>query len=433
MERDCRVTRELLVQGWTVLRFWESEIERDVEECVRTALAVLENGVTYGSPKPVAEKTFAEFFAGIGLMRLGLERKGWRIAYANDIDSEKYETYKGHFGDAAEHFVVGDVHDVDACGLPSVTLATASFPCNDLSLAGARQGLVGSQSSAFWGFIRVLKDMGGRKPPVVLLENVTGFLTSHKGSDFEAALLALNGLGYTVDAFILDAAAFVPQSRPRLFVIGVQGDRAVTRSAFTETIPIYGSDVRTKALANFIFTHPNIDWSLRTLPSPPHRQIWLTDILEDLPADASEWWGEQRSTYLLDQMSEKHRAVADRMIAGNEWSYGTVFRRVRYGKSMAELRTDGIAGCLRTPRGGSGRQILFKAGKGQYGTRLLTPRECARLMGADDYKISGSLNQALFGFGDAVCVPVIEWIATYYLNPVINELIHGTPLVAAVV
>jgi DNA (cytosine-5)-methyltransferase 1 len=85
---------------------------------------------------------------------------------------------------------------------------------------------------------------------------------------------------------------------------------------------------------------------------------------------------------------------------------------------MAELRTDGIAGCLRTPRGGSGRQILFKAGKGKYFARLLTPLECARLMGAGEYRISGSLNQALFGFGDAVCVPVIEWIAENYLNPV---------------
>ena len=86
---------------------------------------------------------------------------------------------------------------------------------------------------------------------------------------------------------------------------------------------------------------------------------------------------------------------------------------------MAELRVDGIAGCLRTPRGGSGRQILVKAGFGEFHARLLTPRECARLMGAGDFKISFSLNQALFGFGDAVCVPVIEWIAKHYLNRVL--------------
>lgn len=123
-----------------------------------------------------------------------------------------------------------------------------------------------------------------------------------------------------------------------------------------------------------------------------------------------------RAEYLLNQMSPRHRQVADRMIAGRRWSYGTVFRRIRNERSMAELRTDGLAGCLRTPRGGSGRQILFKAGQGQYHVRLLTPRECAHLMGADSFKITVPLNQALFGFGDAVCVPVIEWIARNYLN-----------------
>jgi DNA (cytosine-5)-methyltransferase 1 len=121
-------------------------------------------------------------------------------------------------------------------------------------------------------------------------------------------------------------------------------------------------------------------------------------------------------------MSRKHRAIADAMISGKKTTYGTVFRRVRRGRSMAELRTDGIAGCLRTPRGGSGRQILFAAGKGRYAVRLLTPRECARLMGADGFTITGTLNQALFGFGDAVCVPVIRWIAQNYLTPAWKEM-----------
>jgi DNA (cytosine-5)-methyltransferase 1 len=96
---------------------------------------------------------------------------------------------------------------------------------------------------------------------------------------------------------------------------------------------------------------------------------------------------------------------------GRSYSYATAFRRVRYGKSMAELRTDGIAGCLRTPRGGSGRQILFKAGRGKCQVRLLTARECARLQGVpDEFVIDVPLNQALFGFGDAVCVPAVEWL-----------------------
>ena len=91
---------------------------------------------------------------------------------------------------------------------------------------------------------------------------------------------------------------------------------------------------------------------------------------------------------------------------------------------MAELRTDGLAGCLRTPKGGSAKQILFKAGYGKYHIRLLTARECAKLMGADDFELRVSSDQAYFGFGDAVCVPVIEWIAQNYLNPTIRTILR---------
>ncbi len=161
---------------------------------------------------------------------------------------------------------------------------------------------------------------------------------------------------------------------------------------------------------------------MQELPLIPKQRTELSDILEDLPANSAYWWNPDRAEYLLNQMSEKHRAIADKMISGKHTTYGTVFRRVRHGRSMAELRTDATAGCLRTPRGGSGRQILFAAGKGRFAVRLLTPLECARLMGADDFKITVPLNQALFGFGDAVCVPVIRWIAENYLTPAWEKL-----------
>ena len=157
-------------------------------------------------------KTFGEFFAGIGLMRLGLERAGWRVVFANDIDEDKHQMYRDHFGNG-EEFVLGDVHQLNVRDIPDMALATASFPCNDLSLAGARRGLAGDQSSAFWGFVEALTKMEERRPPMVLLENVTGFLSSHDGNDFRDALLALNRLGYAVDALIIDARRFVPQSR----------------------------------------------------------------------------------------------------------------------------------------------------------------------------------------------------------------------------
>lgn len=353
-------------------------------------------------------------------MRLGLEQAGWRTVWANDIEEDKMKMYRGHFTDDETHFHLGDVHELDSKDIPSVALATASFPCNDLSLAGARRGLAGQHSGAFWGFVNAIKGMRNRRPPLVMLENVAGFLTSHDGNDFRDACLALNELGYAVDAFIIDASLFVPQSRQRLFLIGKRGKRKADR--ISETPSFYQSQLRPHALADFILWNPDIRWSLRSLPPIMAANKALRDIVERLPANSDYWWNKQRAEYLLNQMSEKHRAIADKMIAGKELTCGTVFRRVRYGKSMAELRTDGVAGCLRTPRGGSGRQILFIAGKGRYAVRLLTPRECARLMGADDFKITVPLNQALFGFGDAVCVPVIKWIAENYLTPEWKEL-----------
>lgn len=352
-------------------------------------------------------------------MRMGLENEGWKTVWANDIDEKKWEMYRENFSEDGCSFIPGDVHKVDGRDIPDIELATASFPCNDLSLAGSRHGLAGTQSSAFWGFVDAIKGMGKRRPPLVLLENVTGFLTSHDGNDFRDALLALNELGYSVDAFIIDAVRFVPQSRQRLFVVGSKA----RPNTIKESSPmLFQGDARPAALADFILMNPEIGWSIRTLPPLPRAAVKLSDIVEDVPLNSELWWSEERCHYLLNQMSEKHRAEADRMMAGARWTYGTVFRRVRNGRSMGELRTDGIAGCLRTPKGGSGRQILFCGGKGQFRVRLLTPRECSRLMGAGDYKIQVPLNQALFGFGDAVCVPVIQWIARHYLNPVLDEM-----------
>jgi DNA (cytosine-5)-methyltransferase 1 len=371
-------------------------------------------------------KTFAEFFAGIGLMRLGLEKEGWIAAFANDISTDKHEMYAHHFKDKHPLYLVQDVHSLTPDNIPSVTLATASFPCNDLSLAGMRHGLGGKQSSAYWGFIKLLDKMGKRRPPLVLLENVAGFLTSHGGRDFQAALLALNRLGYAVDPIMIDASRFVPQSRVRLFVIARLDDQSQAWESHDST-RFFESDVRPKPLAAFIFDHPEIVWNITELPDLPSRSLTLSDILEDIADDSTLWWNKERVEYLLSQMSNKHKYLLNDMTKRKSWSFGTVFRRIRNGRSMAELRNDGIAGCLRTPRGGSARQILIQAGYETAKVRLLTPRECAALMGVPDYHINATLNKALFGFGDAVCVPAVSWIAKHYLNQALAKE-NTTPL-----
>jgi DNA (cytosine-5)-methyltransferase 1 len=358
----------------------------------------------------------AEFFAGIGLVRLALERHDWRVVFANDIDRDKKRMYEHNFKDG--HFRLGDIHKLDPAEIPDCELFTASFPCNDLSIAGAWKGLNGKESGAFWGLIRILNDLGARRPPLVLLENVVGFLQSRSGKDFEAALLALNQVGYTVDAFILNAIHWVPQSRARLFVVAKADSLCAKRTPFAME-----TDARPDALITFINTQQNIRWDIRELPRLPKPRSTLKEIVEDLPDDDPHWWDRGRSEYFFSQLSERHLLAARLMIGQETYQYATAFRRVRHEKSMAELRTDGIAGCLRTPRGGSGRQILFKAGKGRYQVRLLTARECARLQGVpDNYIINVPLNKALFGFGDAVCVPAVRWIAKNYLTPVAMAL-----------
>ena len=372
-------------------------------------------------------RTVAEFFAGIGLIRAGLEQVGWSVQFANDIDESKFAMYRARFPDADWHYVVGDIHRLDVSLLPPVTLFTASFPCTDLSLAGGRRGVYHVESGAVWGFFRVIEGLSpSRRPPLVLLENVPAFLTSNKGADFGEVMLALNRLGYSVDTFMLDAVRFVPQSRQRLFVVGVRD--GLLPAVHPDNSVAEVSDTRPPALVAYIRSRPNIRWRIRPLPPLPAHGPQLTDILEDLAHDDPRWWSDERAAYLLSQMSPRHRQIADTMIAQQSWSYGTAFRRMRHDKatgvtkSMAELRVDGLAGCLRTPKGGSAKQILFKAGFSEYQVRLLTPREAARLMGADDYPLPDSLDQALFGFGDAVVVPVVAWIARNYLNPVVDEL-----------
>jgi len=356
-------------------------------------------------------------------MRLGLEAAGWSVVWANDNDPGKNLLYKSQFpADEEGHLSAADVRALDADAIPSADLATASFPCTDLSLAGARRGIrAGAHSSAYFAFTGLLERMGARRPPLVLLENVVGLIQSANGEDFRVCLKTLADLGYAFDAIVLDAVHFVPQSRPRLFVIAAQEDvapRTPLRPDFA------ASSLRPPRLARFIADHADLPWRLRSLPTPPTRTKALEDVLEDLLEHDPAWWSAERVEHLFNQMNPAHRERLEAGLNRKRWTSAPAFRRMRGGKSTAECRFDGLAGCLRTPRGGSARQILAQVGHGQRRARLLTPRECARLMGAVAFVFPQgvSTNGFLFAFGDAVCVPVVEWIARNCLNPLAEAL-----------
>ena len=163
---------------------FETSRERSEKTANTPALAVPDSASRPGgeqdrlSDAPTAGR-FAEFFAGIGLIREAIEPLGWQCVFANDIAPRKEEMYRRRFGD--EHFHLGDIHDLGIGDLPrGLDLVTASFPCIDLSLAGNRAGLAGQHSGTIWPFLDIVTALCiQRTPPsAVLLENVTGFLTS---------------------------------------------------------------------------------------------------------------------------------------------------------------------------------------------------------------------------------------------------------------
>lgn len=357
-----------------------------------------------------------EFFAGGGLARLGLE-PDFSCVFANDIDPAKAAAYRTAFG---EDMRVGDIWALNSADLPGqAALAWASFPCQDLSLAGARRGLAAPRSGAFWGFHRLIEKLAheGRAPQVLALENVTGLLSSHGGADFSALISALDSLGYRVGALEIDAARFVPHSRPRLFVVAAR----IAPASLTVSGP--SSDFHTQALRNVVARMPDalrkrfVWWRL---DAPPARNTRLIDLLEDTADDS--WDSEEKTQRLLDQMSQLQRARVEAIQETGRREVGGVFRRIRieHGERVqrAEARFDGIAGCLRTPAGGSSKQMLLFVEGNQVRSRLLSPREAARLMGAPDhYPLPAGQTAALHLFGDAVCVPAVRWLSQNLLAP----------------
>jgi DNA (cytosine-5)-methyltransferase 1 len=364
--------------------------------------------------------TFYEFFAGGGMARIGLGAR-WRCLFANDIDPAKARSYAANFGD--EDLRVGDVWGLKASDLPGrADLAWASSPCQDLSLAGARQGLAGSRSSAFWGFWRLIEqlDAEGRAPNMIGVENVLGLLTSHAGADFAALCAALAERGYAFGALEIDAASFLPQSRPRLFVLATRelpGDLAAAGPGPFHTLAVRKAFERLPAGLK-------ARWIWWPVPEPSRRNASLADVLA--PDEEAEWLSPARTERLVSLMAEVHRRKLDRALEAGDRRVGAAFRRTRIeqGRRMqrTEARFDGLAGCLRTPAGGSSRQFVLVVKDRQVRGRLLGAREAARLMGLpEDYRLPGSATAALHLAGDGVACPVVRHLAQHVLEPLLDR------------
>jgi DNA (cytosine-5)-methyltransferase 1 len=373
-----------------------------------------------------AKPTFYEFFAGGGMARAGLG-DSWRCLFANDFDIKKGLTYQHNWGTPGV-LKVGDIHNIEISELPQTAdLAWASFPCQDLSLAGGGAGLRGERSGTFYPFWTITKALiaDGRGPRVVALENVTGTLTSHGGKDFEAICQTFAENGYRYGALVIDAAQFVPQSRPRLFVIGVRPDIEIDQHLLSPG-PIDPFHTRgLKAAFGLLNGEAAENWLWWNLPTPPRRSSVFADLIEEQPTSVP-WHTAAETNRLLELMSPLNMAKVEAAKRAGRRMVGTVYKRTRMEGGVkyqrAEIRFDDLAGCLRTPGGGSSRQAIVVVDGDRIRSRLVSSRETARLMGlSDEYKLPKTYNEAYHLTGDGVAVPVVRHLSLHIIEPIVRN------------
>lgn len=370
--------------------------------------------------------SFYEFFAGGGMVRMGLGPR-WSCLFANDFDLKKARVYRRNWGD--DVLDTRDVREVQVSDLPGYAdLAWGSFPCQDLSLAGSGAGLDGHRSGTFWPFLSLMEALidEGRAPKIIALENVCGTLTSNGGRDFGAICSAFRRADYRYGAVVMDAARFLPQSRPRLFVLALRDDLDLAPGmSDAVSSPVW----YTKALQNAyekLDDHLRTHWIWWPIPEPQIRKGQLEHLIEDNPASVN-WHTSKETQRLLSMMSDVNLSKIEKAKRAGRRTVGTLYKRTRLDQQgqktqRAEVRFDGIAGCLRTPAGGSSRQLVIVVEGDNVRTRLISSRETARLMGLpDDYELPENYNEAYHLTGDGVVVPAVRHLAEHVFEPIMRH------------
>lgn len=347
--------------------------------------------------KDDAKFQFIDLFAGVGGLRRGFEPLGGECVFTSEWNKYAEQTYRANFpGDS--HTVQGDITKIEAREIPAHDLLLAGFPCQPFSLAGvSKKNSLGrahgfrcdAQGTLFFDVARIIDH---HRPRAFLLENVKNLMSHDRGNTFKIILRTLREeLGYQVHFRIIDAKPFVPQHRERIFIIGF---REGNNFCFDDLlIPATATGPRMNSIlhpedgseeAEFPFT----EGSRATVS----RKYTLSDRL----------W-----TYLQDYAA-KHKAK------GNGFGFGLVDK-------------DSVSRTLSARYYKDGSEILVNQGA-RRNPRRLTPRECARLMGFDDWtgnviKIPVSDTQAYKQFGNAVAVPVVEAVARHMTPWLLEETV----------
>lgn len=376
--------------------------------------------------------SYLEFFAGGGMVRAGLGGR-WKCQFANDFDPLKVQVYADNWGEA--EILEDDIHKIEADDLGRrVDLAWASFPCQDLSTAGnglgigQASGASRTRSGTFWAFIDLMKRLKvkDRLPRIIVLENVVGLLTINGGEEFKAVIAALGKLGMRAGALVVDARHFVPQSRQRVFIVAVSRTAKVADELVRdEPHPMWHPDPLVNAVEKLSPRCRKL-WMWLNLGAAPDLKKTLNKIVTDRPAGV-DWHEPAETRRLIGMMSGVHKRKLSEAKKSGKRIVGTLSLRMRPSNGKTVQRTEvcfrGLAGCLRTPKGGGSRPRIIVVNGSDVRTRLLAPAEAAALMGLKaSYELPEVYEYAFRVIGDGVAVPVVSFLRAKLLNPLLRSI-----------
>ena len=322
----------------------------------------------------------ADFFAGIGAMRLGVQRAGGKriqFVYSNDFDAKCQATYEKNFGKGS--MTLQDINKIKPADLPDFDLLLGGFPCQAFSLAGRKGGFGDPRGAVFFTLVKILK---AKKPKAFLLENVAGLVNHNRGQTMHRVREELRKAGYHTDTRVLNSRYFgVPQNRPRVYIVGF---------------------LKKADLEKFTF------------PKEGKETKFICDILEKKPEKPSESvYISQKYYEGLERHRKRHQSK------GNGFGYMVIDKK-------------GVANTL--VLGGMGRERnlvkdrpikVWQKGqdklerKNRLGLRKLTIRECARCQGLPDtFTFPVAKIHAYRQIANAVSVPVVRKIAKNILGAI---------------
>jgi DNA (cytosine-5)-methyltransferase 1 len=306
--------------------------------------------------------TFIDLFSGIGGIKLGFERSGFKSVFSNDVDAHCKTTFDYNFStnNNAEALYLGDIAEVSSSSLPPFEFLTGGFPCQPFSIAGYRKGFTDKgRGDLFFELIRIIKD---KRPKSFMLENVKNLKTHNAGNTLAIIYRELEELDYHVKNKVLNTAEYgnLPQNRERIYIVGFLSE---------------------KSLANFRFP----------------KKIALTKTIHDCLAKEAV---DEKYYYKGKPLYEK--------IVNDITSRDTVYQwRRKYVRENKSNLCPTLTANMGT--GGHNVPIILDA----KGIRKLTPRECANFQGfPQDYKLPNIADSQLYKqIGNSVSIPVVERIA----------------------